>query len=1049
MLRKTHATTLLLFVSLLLLISGIIYPSNFLFSPHAERYANIVQCRMISPSSEKQKLDVAGQPEASVSIDMRAINIRVLDAVTYQPIQNAKIILWDLSTFSKPKLGAGIYFTDDKGECSISGEYLKAEHIYWLYAYKGNFETNVVDYVPVKREITFDESRKLNITLLLVPGALVELEGVPYIVQSPSAEERYMIVRVRVLGGNLANYSFIREYGSTPDAFMLGLSRKMVIVPADMPFVLETKLWFLSTEQWRISVKNEVFTISNESLPFVMPQGEFLAIKISPYSLERGVEYINSIMKRVYQEIYDARSVGFNVFDEERTMANIYQEKMEAEYLLQRARRDEEFKRVWLMLREVLGSLNYISMVIQNKYFIGKTNAVYLSAVTAVFSIVLAFFFFEKNKKKIISSILFYVVFLIVLYFVHPGAHAIIDENLLLFLESAFVSFAVVFAIVFGIPRVWKERTVEGEVSWRSAITIIFSMGKRQIKRKKIRGFFTIFSICILVLTFTSLTSFGTVIGIVSETVNATPPSEGILVRKMINGSSLLFSPLGYGDIAAISEIIPMVNVALREKNIPRADPIARLINPNAKSFHFIYGIIAISPKNESLYTNLDEIVEGKYLSDEAYGEVLISSSVAKELGVKIGDNVTLEIMDVAVSEPLTVRGLINDDEYEGLIDIDGSHFGPSRLLEDGGVRRCNSTEIMIINLRTADRIQGIIDDVARKRRIVSPQLVQLSEIVFQPSTMSNVEAGIKKIVSVHGYDVFVSSNNMITYYHFGSYIEFKGVAELLIPMIMVILNVSMVMVNSAYERSKEIRVLSMLGLNPTHIGLTFVAEATVMGMVGGSLGYLAGLGFYRLMIVFGQDLMVREKLEWWWSALGFALAILISVLSAMRPATMAVKAYTPSRIKKVKVLKEEMEKRKEEIFKVYEAREVSMPVRILTNEKEFFVSYFLDRLSDLRSGYMERTEEIEEAPEIESVRGELIKNIKFAYYFGAPEKRIGTKNVLILIKSPGEEYYRIRLKSEPITPGIPESVIDRTISFVHEILMAWVRDKKRIIGIS
>ena len=190
---------------------------------------------MFSPSSEKQKLNVAGRPEASASIDTGAINIRVLDAVTYQPIQNAKIILWDPSTFSKPKLGAGIYFTDDKGECNISGEYLRAGHIYWLYAYKGNFETNVVDYVPVKREITFDGSRKLNITLLLVPGALVELEGVPYIVQSASAKERYMIVRVRILEGNLANYSFIREYGSTPDAFMLGLSRNCLLYTSPSP----------------------------------------------------------------------------------------------------------------------------------------------------------------------------------------------------------------------------------------------------------------------------------------------------------------------------------------------------------------------------------------------------------------------------------------------------------------------------------------------------------------------------------------------------------------------------------------------------------------------------------------------------------------------------------------------------------------------------------------------------------------------------------------------------------------------------------------------
>ena len=77
----------------------------------------------------------------------------------------------------------------------------------------------------------------------------------------------------------------------------------------------------------------------------------------------------------------------------------------------------------------------------------------------------------------------------------------------------------------------------------------------------------------------------------------------------------------------------------------------------------------------------------------------------------------------------------------------------------------------------------------------------------------------------------------------------------------MVGLNVSMVMMNSVYERRKEIRTLSMVGLNPTHIGLIFVAEAIILGMVGGSLGYLAGLGFYRVMVLFGQELMVREKL--------------------------------------------------------------------------------------------------------------------------------------------------------------------------------------------
>ncbi|MEM2702424.1 MAG: FtsX-like permease family protein, partial [Candidatus Bathyarchaeia archaeon] len=607
------------------------------------------------------------------------------------------------------------------------------------------------------------------------------------------------------------------------------------------------------------------------------------------------------------------------------------------------------------------------------------------------------------------------------------------------FIYAAVISFTTFSIIIFVIPRVWKERTVEGEVSWRSAITIIFSMGKRQIKRKKLRGFFTIFSVGILVLAFTSLTSFGTVFGAVSDRISSISSSDGILVRRMVNGSLALFSPLGYGDIVTISEIIPMSNIAQRWKNFPKVNPIAQLINSKTNSYHFIYGVIAVSPESESTYTRLNELIDvGEYLSSEMRGGVLISSGIANKLGVKVNDNVTLKIPDAKVEENLIVKGLINDERYNALADIDGSLFGPYRLLEGGTLQRCNSTEIIVINLKTAEKI-----------RESAPDFVLPSEIVFQPATITDMESGVKRLVLTSGYDIFVSLNNMIVHYHIGSYIEFKGVAELLIPIIMVILNVSMVMVNSAYERSKEIRVLSMLGLNPTHIGLTFVAEATVIGMVGGSLGYLAGLSFYRIMNFFGHDLMVREKLEWWWSAIGFALAILISVLSATRPAVMAVSAYTPSKIKKVKRTEEEKKKRKEEIFRVYQARELSMPIKVLVSEKVFFVNYFLDRLNDLKSGYTERVENIENILETENIRGELVEAIKFVYLFGPPENRRGTKNTLTLIKSPGEEYYRVRLSSEPASPGMPETAVERTIDFVQDILISWAKDKRRIIGIS
>jgi len=981
-----------------------------------------------SPYSPTQAIDITELAYASPSIHVKAI-----DALSGQAVQNATIILWDT-----PQLTAYKYFTDENGEYIISGGHIRLRTTYWLYVFRGDFRARIVDYVPVKTTVYFERAETKNVTLMLLPGALIEIEGIPYIAQSPSVEKRRMNIKV-VLETKPPYYSFIDEYGSSLDAFYLGLPDNIVVVPANLSFFLEVKVFYVRREFSRVSFEREIFRIYNGSLPFIVSQGERLPpIKISAYSLKRGVEYTRNLFAEISRTIDEAQAIGFTVFDERRMLGHVSQNIVEAEMLLQSAQKDEDFRKVWLTLRKAIDEIDSINRIIKEKLFFAESQAVYLPAVISIFSITVSSFFFESERKKVLSNIVLYILFLTILYYTHPGTHIIVNRNIVLFICAAIASFIVFSSLVFIIPRVWRERSIEGEVVWRSAIVLLFSMGKRQIKRKKIRGFFTIFSVGILILVFVSLTSFGTVFGVVSERVSSASPSDGILVRRMINGSSAFFSPLGYGDIVTISEIISITNVAQRWRNLPQANPIALLVNPRTMESQPVYGIIAISPNIEASYTRIKEtIASGEYLREDACGEILMSLSVAKKLNIRENSNVTLRVADVLV-ENFVVRGLINDEEYDVLRDVDGSFFGPYRLLEGGRLRRCNATEIIVVNLKTAEKI---LDKV--------PNLLLLSEIVFQPAPINDIESSIRNLVLTYGYDVFVSLNNVVTYYHVSSYVEFKGVLELLIPMIMVILNVSMVMINSAYEREKEIRVLSAVGLNPTHIGLTFVAEATVIGMVGGSLGYLAGLGFYRTIVLFGHDLMVREKLEWWWSALGFALAILVSVLSAMRPAAMAVSAYTPSKIKKIKRPEEEERKRREAIFRVYQARELSMPIKVLINEVEFFVGHVLSCLSDLRYGYIERIENIEELPEVESVRGEIMKTIKFTYLFGPPENRRGTNNTLILVKRPDEEYYRVKLVSEPISLGMPESAIERTADFVHEILIRWIKEKRRIMGAS
>jgi len=966
---------------------------------------------------------------------------KVIDANTGSPIENATLLIWDLNTLEKPRPGAGVYLTSKKGDYNVSAPYLKMGHTYLIYAYKGNFTAKTIDYVPSVTKLKLEYLDIKNVSFSLIPGASIELKGTPYLVQSSSPGGGRIFIKVLSESG--FNASFIDEYGDSIDSWFLGLNRELVIVPANAPVVLEAHIWFFLREQARIG--RDVFRLYNGSSPFLLPQRHRVVCQTASYSLREGLDVVNSKFGKVSNEVDDAQNIGFVVFDERRSLTGAQQKIIEASTLLMRAQDDGDYLKCWSILRDVFVSADLVSMSLQNMRLVAKTSAVYLSAIMATFSVVLAFFFFEEKKKKMVSSVAIYFIFLVSLYFSYPGAHIVVDENVLLFSGSAATSFLGVSALVFGLPRFWKERTVEGEVSVRSAISLMFSMGKRQIRRRRIRGFFTILSVIILVLAFTSLTSFGTVFGIVSEKLNAAAPSDGVMVKRILNETSLLFSPLGSEDPATLSRIMRMDNVALRLKNIPSSNPLARLVNSKTGNSWFIYGILGITPANESMYTGLDGTVEhGSYLSGTRDDEILITTSVANNLDTKVDQNVTLEILGAGVSSSFVVRGIINDERYMSLIDMDGVPFGPSRLLSDGSVRTCNSTEVVVISWKAAEKLQRMANALQTEG---APQFAVLSEIVFQPGEGVNIDSIVRTLIFVFDYDIFVSSSKIITHYHIGSYLEFKGAAELLIPLVMVGLNVGMVMMNSVYERRREIRTLSMLGLNPTHIGLIFVAEAIILGMVGGSLGYLFGLGFYRIMLLFGQELMVREKLEWWWSAIGFAIALSASVLSAVRPAALAVSTYTPSKIKKIKMSEEQVKVRKEEMFKVYQARELSMPVKVAMNEKEFFIGAFLDRLDELRTGYIERVENVEQMPEIENVKGELVKAIRFNYRYEATGQERKTRNSLILAKSAQENYYRVKLVSEPAVPGIPESAIDRTIDFVHDTVLYWIRNKERIIG--
>jgi hypothetical protein len=121
------------------------------------------------------------------------------------------------------------------------------------------------------------------------------------------------------------------------------------------------------------------------------------------------------------------------------------------------------------------------------------------------------------------------------------------------------------------------------------------------------------------------------------------------------------------------------------------------------------------------------------------------------------------------------------------------------------------------------------------------------------------------------------------------------GLSMLIVPLLIASTIILNTMLGSVFERKKEIAVYNAVGLNPTHIGLFFLAESFVYSVIGSVGGYLIGqflsLGLNKFGLV--SDINLN------FSSLSVAYVILFTIsivlLSTIYPASVATKAAVPS----------------------------------------------------------------------------------------------------------------------------------------------------------
>lgn len=200
-------------------------------------------------------------------------------------------------------------------------------------------------------------------------------------------------------------------------------------------------------------------------------------------------------------------------------------------------------------------------------------------------------------------------------------------------------------------------------------------------------------------------------------------------------------------------------------------------------------------------------------------------------------------------------------------------------------------------------------------------------------------------------------------------------------------------MLNSIYERRKEIQILSSVGLNPTQIAAIFIAESSILGIIAGGVGYLGGLSLYRAMAFFRLALEVHQKVSAFWSLAAFGIAmtaVLIGALAALKSSVV----ITPSLMRRWRI-----EKKREDLTDPWE---LIIPVKLLPEETEGFVDFVVRALKAREDDLVRRTSSIRVSSEAE----EAIKRVDFVYKASnsLDAGNFYTKNALLVERRSCEE---------------------------------------------
>ncbi|MBN1682498.1 ABC transporter permease [Candidatus Bathyarchaeota archaeon] len=647
----------------------------------------------------------------------------------------------------------------------------------------------------------------------------------------------------------------------------------------------------------------------------VAEQGESLEYDLTAFMIPWNIEYVTDYLNETKTKLAELKESLFYL-SKEAVMLSGSESKLEQSVLYYSG---GDYTASYATLKNAFMTIRQVKQTLETLNSEAYRSIYLILGFLAISSITIGFILFESKALSLLSGLAFFSVSAGILYSIYPGTMLISFNNYLLGAGAAIVAGILLSMIV---PRLIGFGAVRGDIRLMAVLVPIYTLAKRMMKRRRVRTFLTIFSVTLLTMSFVTLTSLSEEYGVSLNRVHLVKvDGRGIMITAspVTSDTDLLY--VSEAEYNWLQELTGIKSIATKYTNLPQRRAIATLRSGEVAKQ--IFGVIGIDSAVEDNALDISKtLIEGTLPGE---GEVAVTKIVLDSLSLNLGDRINL------AGNSLVISGVFDDFVLGRMTELDGQGYLPVKEVNISSPEEpphyiqviCEPEEVLVVDYRTAQKMNGVFQ-------------VRLN-LGFESGV--ELESLAERIALERGFQATSASENAVTTYLLGAYLEGKGL-PLIIPWTIAVLSVIVTMMNALHERRREINIMSSVGLNPSHIAGVFVSEATITGFVAGGIGYLFGLSLYRILALMGVAFEVEQKVSAMWSLASVGLAISAVLVGAAVALKNSVE-ITPSLTRKWDMPTRKMKDKPHEIV---------IPVKLNEAELDDFTQYVYTRLKAMEA---------------------------------------------------------------------------------------------------